>query len=323
MPYELDNTLYSPFLRGNKKQNMNLNKYLKEREDIVNKALHTLLPSEDEFPQKLHKAIRYSVFAGGKRIRPILVIAAAEVFGKVSDSIISIACAIELIHTYSLIHDDLPAIDNDDLRRGVPTCHKVFGEAMAILAGDALLTKTFQIMSEQVVWRAVPANYRWAEPTLLVIHEIAKAAGSAGMIGGQVVDIESEGKKDVAFPVLEYIHIHKTGKLILASVKAGAIMANANDKELTAITQYGEAIGLAFQIADDILDMEGSKEEMGKGVGGDVKKGKVTYPSMLGIEESKRRADDLIDIAIKSLDGFYEKAEPLREIARYIVARKK
>ena len=296
---------------------MDLKKYLQEKEDIVNKALDTLLPKEDEFPQRLHKAMRYSIFAGGKRIRPILVIAAAEVFGKTAANVINIACAIELIHTYSLIHDDLPAIDNDDLRRGLPTNHKVFGEAIALLAGDALLTKAFQIMSQ-------PSAVSGQQSALILksIHEIAKAAGSTGMVGGQVVDIESEGK-EVAFPVLEYIHIHKTGELILASVKAGAILAGAENKELETITRYGEAIGLAFQIADDIIDVEGNKEDVGKNIGGDAKKGKVTYPSILGVDESRKRARELVDMAITALKDFDRKAEPLREIARYIVERKK
>jgi len=296
---------------------LDLKKYLQEKEDIVNKALDTLLPKEDEFPQRLHKAMRYSVFAGGKRIRPILAIAAAEVFGKTAANVINIACAIELIHTYSLIHDDLPAIDNDDLRRGLPTNHKVFGEAIALLAGDALLTKAFQIMSQ-------PSAVSGQQSALILksIHEIAKAAGSTGMVGGQVVDIESEGK-EVAFPVLEYIHIHKTGELILASVKAGAILAGAENKELETITRYGEAIGLAFQIADDIIDVEGNKEDVGKNIGGDAKKGKVTYPSILGVDESRKRARELVDMAITSLKDFDEKAEPLREIARYIVERRK
>ena len=296
---------------------MDLKKYLQEKEDIVNKALDTLLPKEDEFPQRLHKAMRYSVFAGGKRIRPILAIAAAEVFGKTAANVINIACAIELIHTYSLIHDDLPAIDNDDLRRGLPTNHKVFGEAIALLAGDALLTKAFQIMSQ-------PSAVSGQQSALILksIHEITKAAGSTGMVGGQVVDIESEGK-EVAFPVLEYIHIHKTGELILASVRAGAILAGAENKELETITRYGEAIGLAFQIADDIIDVEGNKEDVGKNIGGDAKKGKVTYPSILGVDESRKRARELVDMAITALKDFDRKAEPLREIARYIVERKK
>ena len=296
---------------------MDIKKYLQEKGDIVNNALDRLLPGENEFPQKLHKAMRYSVFAGGKRIRPVLVMASAETFGGLTDSIIDIACAVELIHTYSLIHDDLPAIDNDDMRRGMPTCHKVFGEAMAILAGDALLTSAFDVMAD--------THTSTDEERLLLlktIQEIARAAGSTGMVGGQVLDIESEGK-DVAFPVLEYIHIHKTGELILASIRAGAIMKNAGDKELEAMTRYGEAIGLAFQIADDILDVEGNKEDTGKNVGGDAKKEKVTYPSILGIEESKKRARELTDIALASVEGFGKKAEPLREIAKYIVARRK
>jgi len=296
---------------------LDIKKYLQEKGDIVNKALDRLLPGENEFPQKLHKAMRYSVFAGGKRIRPVLVMASAETFGGLTDSIIDIACAVELIHTYSLIHDDLPAIDNDDMRRGMPTCHKVFGEAMAILAGDALLASAFDVMAN--------THASTDEERLLLlktIQEIARAAGSTGMVGGQVVDIESEGK-DVAFPVLEYIHIHKTGELILASIRAGAIMKNAGDKELEAMTRYGEAIGLAFQIADDILDVEGNKEDTGKNVGGDAKKEKVTYPSILGIEESKKRARELTDIALASVEGFGKKAEPLREIAKYIVARRK
>ena len=237
-------------------------------------------------------------------------------WGGLRERIIDIAWAVELIHTYSLIHDDLPAIDNDDMRRGMPTCHKVFGEAMAILAGDALLASAFDVMAN--------THASTDEERLLLlktIQEIARAAGSTGMVGGQVVDIESEGK-DVAFPVLEYIHIHKTGELILASIRAGAIMKNAGDKELEAMTRYGEAIGLAFQIADDILDVEGNKEDTGKNVGGDAKKEKVTYPSILGIEESKKRARELADIARASVEGFGKKAEPLKEIAKYIVARK-
>lgn len=296
---------------------MDLNSYLKEKENIINKALDSLLPKEDEFPQKLHKAMRYSVFAGGKRIRPILCLASAEIFEGVSNNIINVACAIEMIHTYSLIHDDLPAIDNDDLRRGIPTNHKVFGEAMAILAGDALLTSAFAVMAK------CDAKTPDEDMHILkAVRVIAEAAGSTGMVGGQVVDIESEGK-EVAFPLLEYIHIHKTGELILASCRAGVIMANGDDKSLDAVTKYGEAIGLAFQITDDLLDIEGNREETGKAVGGDAKKGKATYPSVLGIDESKKRAQELVDIAVASLNDFGRKAEPLREIARYLVKRRR
>lgn len=273
-----------------------------------------LLPKEDEYPQSLHKAMRYSMFAGGKRIRPVLVLASAEAVGGSPDAALNTACAFECIHTYSLIHDDLPAIDNDDLRRGRPTCHKMFGEAIAILAGDGLLTAAFEIIAKtEITDKTALAN-----ATL----ELAKAAGSMGMIGGQVVDIESEGK-DIAFPVLEYIHIHKTGELILGAVRCGAMLGGASKEELESLTHYGRAIGLAFQIADDILDVEGSAEEMGKATGGDEKKGKATYPALIGIVEAKRRAAELADIAVSSLSGFDHKADPLRAIARFIVDRKK
>lgn len=293
---------------------MNLESYLAHQAQSVNKGLDRLLPKEDEYPQSLHKAMRYSMFAGGKRIRPVLVLASAEAVGGSSDAALNTACAFECIHTYSLIHDDLPAIDNDDLRRGRPTCHKMFGEAIAILAGDGLLTAAFEIIAKtEITDKTALAN-----ATL----ELAKAAGSMGMIGGQVVDIESEGK-DIAFPVLEYIHIHKTGELILGAVRCGAMLGGASKEELESLTHYGRAIGLAFQIADDILDVEGSAEEMGKATGGDEKKGKATYPALIGIVEAKRRAAELADIAVSSLSGFDHKADPLRAIARFIVDRKK
>ncbi|MBI1911949.1 MAG: polyprenyl synthetase family protein [Deltaproteobacteria bacterium] len=293
---------------------MNLESYLAQQAQLVNKGLDRLLPKEDEYPQSLHKAMRYSMFAGGKRIRPVLVLASAEAVGGSPDAALNTACAFECIHTYSLIHDDLPAIDNDDLRRGRPTCHKMFGEAIAILAGDGLLTAAFEIIAKtEITDKTALAN-----ATL----ELAKAAGSMGMIGGQVVDIESEGK-DIAFPVLEYIHIHKTGELILGAVRCGAMLGGASKEELESLTHYGRAIGLAFQIADDILDVEGSAEEMGKATGGDEKKGKATYPALIGIVEAKRRAAELADIAVSSLSGFDHKADPLRAIARFIVDRKK
>lgn len=295
---------------------MEIERYLRERGVSVDKALDALMPKEDEFPQRLHKAMRYSIFAGGKRIRPILVIATAELFKKTAERVINVACAIELIHTYSLIHDDLPAIDNDDMRRGMLTCHKKYGEALAILSGDAILTKAFHIMS-------TPSDANQSLSSILkAVQEIAMAAGSAGMVGGQVIDIESEGE-EIEFPVLEYIHIHKTGKLIRACCRIGAIMVDAEESGLASITKYGEAVGLAFQIADDILDVEGDKKTVGKNIGGDVEKGKATYPSILGIEESKRRARELVSIALESLKDFDESAEPLRAIARYIVERKK
>lgn len=293
---------------------MDLQIYLAEKTQAVNGALAALLAKENEYPQSLHKAMHYSLFAGGKRLRPTLVLASAEAVGGEVAGALNIACAFECIHTYSLIHDDLPAIDNDDLRRGRPTCHKVFGEATAILAGDALLTAAFEM--------AAQSECADKGAVIRAIAELARAAGSTGMIGGQVVDIESEGK-DVPFPVLEYIHIHKTGELILASVRCGAIVAGATDEQLPSLTRYGQAAGLAFQIADDILDVEGSSDEMGKATGGDEVRGKATYPSLIGMQESKTRAAELVDIALDAVSGFDEKAEPLRAIARYIVSRRK
>jgi len=292
--------------------NLNLEEYMARMAALVNSSLARLLPAEDEYPQSLHKAMRYSLFAGGKRVRPVLALAACEAVGGRVDDAMNTACAIECIHTYSLIHDDLPAIDNDDMRRGRPTCHKVYGEAAAILAGDALLTAAFELIAR--------TGIKEKGVLLGVTLELARAAGSTGMIGGQMVDIDSEGK-DVTFPVLEYIHIHKTGELILASLRSGALLGKAAEAELAALDSYGKAVGLAFQIADDILDVEGSSAEMGKPTGGDEKKGKATYPSLLGLDEARARAAELVDIAIGALNGFDAKAEPLRAIARYIVKR--
>lgn len=291
---------------------LDLDKYLEEKSTLVNKALEKLLGARDTYPPVLHQAEHYSLFAGGKRLRPALLLASAEVVGAGTNVAINAACAVECIHTYSLIHDDLPALDNDDFRRGVPTCHKKYGVAMAILAGDALLTSAFELVGRTVS----------VESALVVqaIVELSTAAGSTGMIGGQVVDIESEGR-DIPFPVLEYIHIHKTGKLILASVRCGAILGGATEEELGALTRYGEAIGLAFQIADDILDVEGTDEELGKKAGMDELRGKATYPSHLGIAESKNRASELVDIAIEAISVFDSKADPLRAIAHRIVSR--
>mgnify|MGYP001606286509 CR=1 FL=1 len=293
---------------------MDIRKYLTEKAETVNEGLKSLLAKEDEYPQTLHKAMHYSLFAGGKRIRPVLLLAASEAVGGDASNALVAACAFECVHTYSLIHDDLPAIDNDDLRRGRPTCHKAFGEAVAILAGDALLTVAFDLVAR--------TQSKDASLAAKVMRELARAAGSTGMIGGQMVDIESEGR-EISFPVLEYIHIHKTGELILAALRSGAILGGADDKALQQITRYGKSVGLAFQIADDILDVEGASEVTGKPVGGDEKKGKATYPALLGLEESKKRAKELVDIAVSALDGFDSKADPLREIARFIVARDK
>jgi geranylgeranyl diphosphate synthase, type II len=296
---------------------LDLKQYLKERCELVDSRLMMAMPSETELPFSLHKSMRYSTFAGGKRLRPILLLAACEAVGGEINTALPAACSMEMIHTYSLIHDDLPAMDNDDFRRGNPTNHKVFGDAVAILAGDALLTQAFILLSSPFFASNVPHDR-----ILAVIHEIASAAGSRGMVGGQVVDMESEGKIDLDLPTVQYIHTHKTGALIKASVKIGALLGGADDRLLSSITRFGEVIGLAFQIADDILDIEGSTEELGKDAGSDQARGKATYPSVIGIEESRRRASELLDMAIESLDSFGEKADPLREIAKFIISRK-
>lgn len=293
---------------------MDLEKYLTEKTELVNRGLKDLLVGQDEHPQSLHNAMHYSLFAGGKRLRPVLALASCEAVGGRIEDALNAACAFECVHTYSLIHDDLPAIDNDDLRRGRPTCHKAFGEAVAILAGDALLTAAFEIMA------GTPLADK--ERVMRSILDFSRAAGSTGMIGGQMVDIESEGR-EVTFPALEYIHIRKTGALILSAVRCGAILGGADEERLQSLTRYGEAVGLAFQIADDILDVEGSAEAMGKATGGDEKKGKATYPALLGLVESKKRAKELVDRALSAIGGFDGSAEPLRAVARYIVARNK
>ncbi|VAV83740.1 (2E,6E)-farnesyl diphosphate synthase [hydrothermal vent metagenome] len=317
--------------------NGDLSEYMRARAAIINGALEDLLPPEQGHHKNLAAAMRYSVFAGGKRLRPVLVMAAAEAAGSRSaagngnaagnDSTagsldfaggsyggsLDTACAFECIHTYSLIHDDLPAIDDDDLRRGKPTCHKVYGEATAILAGDALLTLAFNLIAgtKDVA----------ADKLLRVIAELSKGAGYGGMIGGQLVDIESEGR-EISFPVLEHIHIHKTGALIVAAIRSGAIIGGADDDTLDALTTYGEALGLAFQITDDILDLEGTDEELGKPSGSDLKRKKATYPSLLGISESKRMAADVTEKGLAAIEGLGAEAEPLRDLAGFVIKRR-
>lgn len=301
---------------------MDIKRYLREKKEIVDSALEKYFPNrpgsagEGVFPTSLHKAIRYSLFAGGKRVRPILSMAAFEAVGGEGDGILPFACALEMIHTYSLIHDDLPALDNDDYRRGQLTCHKVFGEAIGILAGDALLTEAFRLMTD----RSMEGLSLRDGPVLQVVHEVAQAAGMSGMVGGQVLDIESEGK-EVDLPTVEYIHTHKTGALILVSVRAGAKLGGGDEGTLRALTRYGEGIGLAFQIADDILNVEGKAALLGKKTGSDFSRGKATYPSLLGLEESRRRARELVELAVDAIHSFGPEAQPLREIARFIVAR--
>ena len=294
---------------------MDIVEYLKGKKSIIDAVLGKIIPKETDFPQSLYMAMRYILFPGGKRIRPILAIAAYEAVGGKGNGILPYACSLELIHTYSLIHDDLPALDNDDYRRGKPTTHRVFGEAMAILAGDALLTEAFHLMGREGLGGKVDP-----QAAIEVIDEISKAAGFAGMIAGQVVDIESEGKK-VELPILEFIHTHKTGSLILVSVRTGGLLGGARDVEMEALTRYGKAIGLAFQITDDILDVEGSRASMGRSPGVDMARDKITYPALLGLEESKRRYKELIDQAVAALELFGNKGEPLREIAHYIGKR--
>ncbi len=293
--------------------NLDLKYYLEERRKIVDQALEKFLPAADTWPTRLHQAIRYSMLAGGKRLRPILAIAGAEAVGADFETVLPTACALEMIHTYSLIHDDLPAMDDDDLRRGRPTNHKIYGDAMAILAGDSLLTHAFSTIS---------AHRRPGQDSAIVevIQRIALASGSLGMAGGQAEDLLSE-KKKIPLTELERLHRHKTGKLIQVAVEVGAILGAASPPQLESLSRYGECIGLSFQIADDILDIEGG-EEIGKDIGSDVANEKATYPALLGIEESKRLAKELTEKALAALQDFDQKADPLREIAKYVVYRK-
>ena len=293
-----------------------IEQYLDERKTLVDKALQKFMPNPSGLASDVIRAMNYSLFAGGKRIRPILCIAGAEAVGGSADNVVPVACAIELIHTYSLIHDDLPVMDNDDFRRGKPTNHKVFGEAVALLAGDGLLTLAFNLMAGYGEEKKVEKK-----ALLRVIDLIASAAGYKGMVGGQVVDITYEGKAPDA-NVVEYIHRHKTAALIAASVTAGTILAGGNKDEEKSINRYGQQIGLAFQIADDILNIEGDRKVMGKGIGSDKERGKITYPSVFGTAESKTIQKELIKNAIDSLKRFGTRAEPLRDLARYIINRK-
>ena len=290
-----------------------LSAYLEAKRRSIDAALARYLPPSDLRPQKLHEAIRYSVLAPGKRLRPTLTIASAEAVGGQERDVLPAACALECIHVFSLIHDDLPCMDNDDYRRGRLTCHKVYGEAMALLAGDALLTLAFQLIAENATM--VPA-----ERILPTLGLIAEASGTQGMVGGQVVDMESQGQP-VTPETLQYIHAHKTGALLLASVLAGAMLSGAEARHLEALRAYGTHIGLAFQIADDILDVTGDESRIGKPVGSDEERDKATYPKLFGLEESRRRAATEVDAALQTLSDFDARADPLRAIARFIVER--
>jgi geranylgeranyl diphosphate synthase type II len=294
---------------------MELRNYLQNRSALVDQALDRWLPAKNILPFSLHQSMRYSVFAGGKRLRPILMIAASEAVGGTAQQVMHAACAMEMIHTYSLVHDDLPAMDDDDLRRGRPTNHKAYDEATAILAGDALLTEAFRLLADADANRSIPPA-----TALKVIELVARYSGSQGMVGGQIVDMESEGK-EIDFPTLEYIHTHKTGGLILASVQAGAMLGGGNEEQLAALTRFGGAAGLAFQITDDILDIVGDQAELGKDIGMDQSRGKATYPALLGLAEARQRADELRDIALEALAPLGSAAETLQALARFIVDR--
>jgi geranylgeranyl diphosphate synthase, type II len=289
--------------------------YMAERARAVDLALGRFLPAESAPPETLHRAMRYSVFAGGKRLRPVLVAAGAEAVGGRPDDVMPTACAVEMIHTYSLIHDDLPAMDNDDFRRGAPTSHKVFGEAIAILAGDALLTLAFRLLADNVP--AASSGPRLRD----VLVEIADAAGSPGMVGGQVADIESEGKPADA-EIVDYIHTHKTAALIRASIRAGAILSGATPAQIDALGVVGGALGLAFQIMDDILDVTATTAELGKTAGKDQAQQKATYPAVHGIEASRRRAQALVAEAHAALEPFGPRALPLRALGTFMIERK-
>lgn len=285
-----------------------LNQYMSEKCALVNAALDRYLPPETERPQVIHKAMRYSVFAGGKRLRPILCTAAAEAVGGSVESALPAAAALECLHTYTLIHDDLPAMDNDDLRRGRPTCHKVFGEANAILAGDGLLTLAFEILAK------APEGNRLA-------WELARAAGTRGVVGGQVEDLAAEGSPP-DLDIVRYIHLHKTAALIRAACRMGAVAAAADAMYVEALGHYGEKVGVAFQIADDILNATSTSSELGKAAGTDAARKKMTYVAVLGVEAARKEAQSLVKEAIAELTNFPGPIDPLVALAQFAVERK-
>lgn len=291
---------------------MDFKEELKKKAALVDDALERFLPSPDAYPPLIHQAMRYSVLGGGKRLRPSLVIASAEVAGGTPGDVMPAACAVELIHAYSLIHDDLPAMDNDDFRRGKPANHKVYGEAMALLAGDALLTLAFKLLAECRAARP--------EDVVRVIHEVAAGAGTKGLIGGQVVDTFST-EEEIDAATLEYIHRHKTGALYRVSVRTGAILAGASAEALANLTEYAEYMGLAFQIKDDILDIEGDEKKLGKPVGSDVRNKKATYPALFGLEKSKEKARSAVESAKEALSPFGKEADFLRQLVEYVIKR--
>jgi geranylgeranyl diphosphate synthase type II len=289
-----------------------LNIYLKQQQESIERALDSSLTIDR--PEKIYEAMRYSLLAGGKRLRPILCLATCQLTGGTIEMAMPTACALEMIHTMSLIHDDLPAMDNDDYRRGKLTNHKIYGEDIAILAGDGLLAYAFEYVATQT--KDVPYDR-----LIKVIARLGRTVGAAGLVGGQVLDLESEGKLDISAETLTFIHTHKTGALLEASVVCGAIIAGAGDGEIAKLSQYAQNIGLAFQIIDDILDITATDEQLGKTAGKDLRAQKATYPSLWGLERSKVEAQGLIDRAIEQLEGYGDLAIPLKAIANFIVAR--
>ncbi|MGB0910253.1 MAG: polyprenyl synthetase family protein [Nitrospirales bacterium] len=295
---------------------MDIQEYLKAQQQRIDQLLEEIVPPGHDLAKTLYESMRYSLLGGGKRIRPILTLAAAEAIGGPNKGILPYAAALELIHTYSLVHDDLPAMDNDDYRRGRLTNHKVYGEGLAILAGDALLTMAFELCSQQSSETQIPADRQ-----IQIIYEIATGAGHDGMVGGQVMDIQAENQ-DIDLITLQTIHNYKTGKLIRAAVRVGGIWAGATHDQLDSLTGYAEDIGLAFQIADDVLNMTGTREELGKDAGTDEKRGKKTYPSFYGVDGARELATDCIRRAVRRLEDFDDHADPLRALANYVIQRR-
>ncbi len=291
---------------------MSLKEYLSERCQMVDAALDRFIPSVEQRPATIHKAMRHSVFAGGKRLRPILSLAAAEACGGSLEDAMPAACAVESLHTYSLIHDDLPSMDNDDFRRGVPTCHKVFGDGIAILAGDALQALAFELVAQ------TPATSRYDAASL--VRELALTAGSLHLVGGQVADLEGEGKR-LPLEDLRYIHESKTAALLTTSLKLGAMSANAAPEYLAAVQRFGMCTGLAFQIIDDILDVTQTSEKLGKSAGKDLASEKSTYPALMGLDASREEAKRLTQEAMDAIDCFGSGGDRLRELAHYLLSR--
>ncbi len=293
---------------------MEFKEILKNKIDYVENLLQEYMPKEEGYQETIMKAMNYSLKAGGKRLRPILTLESCKIVGGKEEDAIPFAMAIEMIHTYSLIHDDLPALDNDDLRRGKPTNHKVFGEGMATLAGDALLNYAYEVMLSSSINKENPHKY------LRAIYEIATHAGIYGMIGGQVVDVESENKV-IEKEKLDFIHLNKTAAMIVGCMRAGAIIGDATEEELKKITKYGRNIGLSFQIVDDILDITGDEEKLGKPIGSDIENHKSTYPSLLGLEKSRQIARQLIEEGKSSIEGLSSEVDFLNQLGDYIISR--